>query len=243
MKMIICVILTPKWFFFWKLHNAGFFLILICIHDVSNSWNDRMKLGRVLQFQRETATIARATISAYFRNSDVRKSRAGGSTSCAERKTDSSRSVSRIQNGHPPFSRRDVRRSARTRVVTGALPARTSLPYILQLEQSSLSMCTDLPTLQNFNSISRRELITRIVAARSNRVGQRRMVFMVAPIGNLASIRVLGPLKAISTFFTSEGGQEMRWSWQLSDDSSPSLKFARFDRSVALLYLEFKPII
>lgn len=33
--------------------------------------------------------------------------------SSAERKRDSSRSVRWIQNGHPPFSRRDVRRSAR----------------------------------------------------------------------------------------------------------------------------------
>lgn len=33
---------------------------------------------------------------------------------------------------------------------------------------------------------------------------------MAAPIENLASIRVLGPLKVISTFFTSEEGHEMR---------------------------------
>lgn len=35
-----------------------------------------MKLGLVLQFQEETTMVARATVSAYFRNSDVRKSRA-----------------------------------------------------------------------------------------------------------------------------------------------------------------------
>lgn len=86
-------------------------------------------------FQGETATVARATISAYFRNSDVRKSRTR---------------VARKGKEIPLVPYREFRMDIRLshgetwedrleRVITGARTSRTPLSY-LQLEQSSLSV-------------------------------------------------------------------------------------------------------
>lgn len=89
-------------------------------------------------------------------NRELREGREEAREFCAERKRDSSRSVPRIQNGHPPFSRRRREKigSIEARVITGACTvfplarAQCTLIVVTSNWSDRLYPCMDPPTLR-----------------------------------------------------------------------------------------------
>lgn len=128
-----------------------------------HSGNDWMKPGGVLQFQGETATVARATVSAYFRNSDVRKSRTRVARKGKEIPLVPYREFRmdiRLSHGG------DVRRSARA-----SCNWRAYFPHTSIVSPIGAIVFIRVWIYPHFGLISHRELITIIVAAKPDRMG------------------------------------------------------------------------